>query len=391
MNIFKIKNAKFCKFLIALFIILVTVFPFLVLTFEFLALEARLAVCLVLLILCVFVLVKFFRTAFTSELVLKIIDANNKMRTKFELPESVTKEKIEKKVLRFGKEAEPTPVFPKPELLRYQFKTPVTGNAKGIETIISTYSIPKLTNSDFKNIIKSAKNNSRNLKGKKKTAIYLDSQQKKAPLKRTDIILIFANSVDATFEKHLFDIICKEDADGFNESIIPCVFNFSNNTIVFNCVWLPDAFSEGYARNRGIKIIKNKLLKNNLDFKHNENYVEFKQKDIDREQTLWQLLKSQEKEFKNIKKEENKRFKNMKDREVAFEDDFLYIKLGEKGVALYSEINEESKTVSVDSFEFWDYPKANQISKNAVSQIQNLTVDYFLNEGYTVKFISTEE
>lgn len=380
MNIFKIKNAKFCKFLIALFIMLVTVFPFLVLTFGFLALEARLAACLVLLILCVFVLVKFFKTAFTSELILKIIDANNKMRTKFELPENVTKEKIEKKILRFGKGIEPTPVFPQPELLRYHFKAPVTGNAKGIETIISTYSIPNLTNSDFKNIIKSAKSNSRNLKGKKK-----------APLKRTDIIIIFANSVDATFEKHLFDVICKEDADGFDESIIPCVFNFSNNTIVFNCIWLPDAFSEGYARNRGIKIIENKLLENRLDFKRNENYVEFKYEGIDREQTLWQLLKSQEKEFKNIAKTENKRFKNMKDREVTFEDDFLYIKLGEKGVALYSEINEAEKTVNVDSFEFWDYPKTNLISKNAISQIQNLATDYFFREGYTVKFLSTKE
>lgn len=380
MNIFKIKNAKFCKFLIALFIMLVTVFPFLVLTFGFLALEARLAACLVLLILCVFVLVKFFKTAFTSELILKIIDANNKMRTKFELPENVTKEKIEKNILRFGKGIEPTPVFPQPELLRYQFKAPVTGNAKGIETIISTYSIPNLTNSDFKNIIKSAKSNSRNLKGKKK-----------APLKRTDIIIIFANSVDATFEKHLFDVICKEDADGFDESIIPCVFNFSNNTIVFNCTWLPDAFSEGYARNRGIKIIENKLLENRLDFKRNENYVEFKYEGIDREQTLWQLLKSQEKEFKNIAKTENKRFKNMKDREVTFEDDFLYVKLGEKGVALYSEINEAAKTVNVDSFEFWDYPKTNQISKNAISQIQNLATDYFFREGYTVKFLSTKE
>ena len=312
------------------------------------------------------------------------------MRTKFDLPEKITKEEIEKSVLRFGSSFEPTTVFPQPEILRYQFKMPVAAYAKGLETIISTYSVQTLTNEELKNIIKSAKSNSKNLKGKK-NAFYLDAQQKKAPLKRTDIVIIFADSVDTTLEKHLFNIICKEDTDGFNESLIPCVFNFSNKTIVFNCKWLPDAFSHNYARNRGIKIIKNKILERKLDFKHNENYVEFKFEDIDREQTLFQLLKNQKNEFKNKEKEINQKFKNMKDREVIFEEDFLYIKMGEKGVALYSEKIEETKTVNIDTFDLWDYPKTNQIPKKTISQIQNLATSYFLNQGYAVKFLSTEE
>lgn len=389
MEIFKIKNAKFCSFIIGLILLLITIFPFVVLVLNFLEMGLRVGICLILLFVSVFLLIKFSSSAISSELVLKIIEANNKKRTKFDFPKNLSKDKIEKTIRRIGIKCEPTSVFPQPEILQYQFKMPVSAHAKGLETIISTYSIRCLTNEELKNIIMSVKSNSKNLKGKKK-AFYLDAQQKKSPLKRTDIVLIFADSVDATLENHLFNLICKEDTDGFNESIIPCVFDFENKNIVFNCDWLPDAFSQNYARNRGIKIIKNKILKRKLDFKHNQNFVEFKFEGIDTEQTLFQLLKNENNHFVNFKKKTNNKFKNMKDGEIIFEDDFLYIKIDGKGVAIYIEIIEETKTVNIDTFDLWDYPKTSQIAKKKVSQIQNLATDYFFNKGYTVEFLSTE-
>ena len=390
MEIFKIKNAKFCSFIIGLILLLITIFPFVVLVLNFWEMGLRVGICLILLFVSVFLLIKFSSSAISSELVLKIIETNNKKRTKFDFPKNLSKDKIEKTIRRIGIKCEPTTAFPQPEILQYQFKMPVSAHAKGLETIISTYSIGCLTNEELKNIIKSVKSNSKNLKGKKK-AFYLDAQQKKSPLKRTDIVLIFADSVDATLENHLFNLICKEDTDGFNESIIPCVFNFENKNIVFNCDWLPDAFSQNYARNRGIKIIKNKILKRKLDFKHNQNFVEFKFEGIDTEQTLFQLLKNENNHFVIFKKKTNNKFKNMKDGEIIFEDDFLYIKMDGKGVAIYIEIIEETKTVNIDTFDLWDYPKTIQIAKKKVSQIQNLATDYFFNKGYTVEFLSTEE
>lgn len=390
MEIFKIKNARFCKLIIILFILIIVTIPFFVLTFNFLEMEVRLGICLILLFISAFLLIKFSASAISSELVLKIIDANNKKRTKFDFPENLSKDKIEKNIKKIGIKCEPTTVFPQPEILQYQFKMPVSARAKGSETIISTYSIGCLTNEELKNIIKSAKSNSKNLKGKKK-AFYLDAQQKKSPLKRTDIVIIFANSVDITLEKHLFNLLCKEDTDGFNESIIPCVFNYENKTIVFNCDWLPDAFSQNYTRNRGIKIIKNKILKRKLNFKDNQNFVEFKFEGIDTEQTVFQLLKNEGNQFVDFKKKTNNKFKNMKEGEIIFEDDFLYIKIGGKGIAIYSEIIEETKMVNIDTFDLWDYPKTNQIPKNTISKIQNLVTSYFLNRGYTVKFLSTKE
>lgn len=390
MEIFKIKNAKFCSFIIVLILLLITIFPFVVLVLNFWEMGVRVGICLILLFVSVFLLIKFSSSAISSELVLKIIEANNKKRTKFDFPKNLSKDKIEKTIRKIGIKCEPTTVFPQPEILQYQFKMPVSAHAKGLETIISTYSIACLTNEELKNIIKSVKSNSKNLKGKKK-AFYLDTQQKKSPLKRTDIVLIFADSVDATLENHLFNLICKEDTDGFNESIIPCIFNFENKNIVFNCDWLPDAFSQNYARNRGIKIIKNKILKRKLDFKHNQNFVEFKFEGIDTEQTLFQLLKNENNHFVNFKKKTNNKFKNMKDGEIIFENDFLYIKIDGKGVAIYIEIIEETKTVNIDTFDLWDYPKTSQIAKKKVSQIQNLATDYFFNKGYTVEFLSTEE
>ena len=390
MEIFKIKNAKFCSFIIGLILLLITIFPFVVLVLNFLEMGVRVGICLILLFVSVFLLIKFSSSAISSELVLKIIEANNKKRTKFDFPKNLSKYKIEKTIRRIGIKCEPTSVFPQPEILQYQFKMPIKARAKGLETIVATYSIRNLTNEELKNIIKSAKSNSKNLIGKK-SAFFLDKEQKKLPLKRTDIVIIFADSVDATLERNLFNIIIKEDKDGFNESIIPCVFNFENKNIVFNCDWLPDAFSQNYARNRGIKIIKNKILKRKLDFKHNQNFVEFKFEGIDTEQTLFQLLKNENNHFVNFKKKTNNKFKNMKDGEIIFEDDFLYIKIDGKGVAIYIEIIEETKTVNIDTFDLWDYPKTSQIAKKKVSQIQNLATDYFFNKGYTVEFLSTEE
>ena len=390
MEIFKIKNAKFCSFIIGLILLLITIFPFIVLVLNFWEMGLRVGICLILLFVSVFLLIKFSSSAISSELVLKIIEANNKKRTKFDFPKNLSKDKIEKTIRRIGIKCEPTSVFPQPEILQYQFKMPIKARAKGLETIVATYSIRNLTNEELKNIIKSAKSNSKNLIGKK-SAFFLDKEQKKLPLKRTDIVIIFADSVDATLERNLFNIIIKEDKDGFNESIIPCVFDFENKNIVFNCDWLPDAFSQNYARNRGIKIIKNKILKRKLDFKHNQNFVEFKFEGIDTEQTLFQLLKNENNHFVNFKKKTNNKFKNMKDGEIIFEDDFLYIKIDGKGVAIYIEIIEETKTVNIDTFDLWDYPKTSQIAKKKVSQIQNLATDYFFNKDYTVKFLSTEE
>ena len=390
MEIFKIKNAKFCSFIIGLILLLITIFPFVVLVLNFWEMGVRVGICLILLFVSVFLLIKFSSSAISSELVLKIIEANNKKRTKFDFPKNLSKDKIEKTIRRIGIKCEPTSVFPQPEILQYQFKMPIKARAKGLETIVATYSIRNLTNEELKNIIKSAKSNSKNLIGKK-SAFFLDKEQKKLPLKRTDIVIIFADSVDATLERNLFNIIIKEDKDGFNESIIPCVFDFENKNIVFNCDWLPDAFSQNYARNRGIKIIKNKILKRKLDFKHNQNFVEFKFEGIDTEQTLFQLLKNENNHFVNFKKKTNNKFKNMKDGEIIFEDDFLYIKIDGKGVAIYIEIIEETKTVNIDTFDLWDYPKTSQIAKKKVSQIQNLATDYFFNKGYTVEFLSTEE
>ena len=138
MEIFKIKNAKFCSFIIGLILLLITIFPFIVLVLNFWEMGLRVGICLILLFVSVFLLIKFSSSAISSELVLKIIEANNKKRTKFDFPKNLSKYKIEKTIRRIGIKCEPTTVFPQPEILQYQFKMPVSAHAKGLETIIST-------------------------------------------------------------------------------------------------------------------------------------------------------------------------------------------------------------------------------------------------------------
>ncbi|MBE6749403.1 MAG: hypothetical protein E7557_09290 [Ruminococcaceae bacterium] len=390
MNIFKIKNARFCTFLISLFIIFVTALPFLVLALDFISIDVRVVACFVLIIVDLFLLLKIFKVTFYAELVLKTIAANNKSRTKFDFPNGFNKEKIQSVISKFGKSYEPVTVFPQPEKLQYQFKNPVGANSSGLEMIVATYTVDVLTSDEYRNIIKSININSKNLKGTKK-ALYLDNQQKKSPLKRTVIPIILANAVEEPFSKILFKVVSDEDKDGFEESILPCILDFGKQTVVFNCSALPDPFSDNYARNRGIRFLKNKLFKRKLEFRKNFNYVDFKVDDIDREQTLWAFLKNVNHEFRILEKKSDKVFKNLKDKQVVFEDDLIYVKFGERGVSLLVELNEESKTATMDSFDMWDYPKVNQIAKETIPQIERLIINFFAKEGYTVKFESLED
>ena len=102
MEIFKIKNAKFCSFIIGLILLLITIFPFIVLVLNFWEMGLRVGICLILLFVSVFLLIKLSSSAISSELVLKIIEANNKKRTKFDFPKNLSKDKIEKTIRRIA-------------------------------------------------------------------------------------------------------------------------------------------------------------------------------------------------------------------------------------------------------------------------------------------------
>ncbi len=392
MNIFKIKNARFCLVFGSILILLISVFPFVFLAIPGFNDAFKIICFLVLSVLSLYWLIKLLPVLLLAQLVLTTIDCENKARLKFELPKKFNIKDLEKRISKYGKSYEPVTVFPQPEILNYKFKNPVSIYSKGFETIVSTYTTEILTEDIYKSIIKSANINIKNLSGKKK-AFFLDSQQKKSPLKRTNIIFIFANAVDESIEKRLFEILSNTDKDGFDNSILPCVINLKKGEIIFNSVALPDVFASNYARNRGIRLIRKKFFRNKLELKNNYNFVKpiFNDKAFDREQTLWQLLKSEFDEIILIERKNNQIFKKLSDKQVVFKDDFLYIKYGERGVSLLVEFNEETKIATIDSFDMWDYPKANQISKNTIAVIKKLAISYFANQGYTVKFLSTEE
>lgn len=389
MKSLKIKNARLCKNIINLFIVLIVLIPFFPLALSFLKIEVRAWICFFLLIVVIFILIKGFKYAFSAEIVLKIIESKNKARTKFNLPNGITKEKIESNIKNIGKPVEHTMVFPQPENLQFCFKNSFTDSVKGFESVVSFYSTKNLNVDLYRNILNSANNNFKNLKGIKSPLSFV-VQQKKVPLKRINIVVICADFIEENFTKNLFETLCKEDKDGIDESVLPCVIDFSSKTVVFNSEALPEMFSIPCARNKGIKLIKSKIFNNKLNLK-NQNYVDFKVEGIDIEQTLWDFLKSQKDEFKSVEKKNKKIFENMKNGEVVFDDDILYVKLEERGVSLLVEKDEEIKKAFIDSFCFWDYPKTNQISKNTIAQIQKIASSYFYGEGYTVEFLSIEE
>ncbi len=391
MEIFKIKNARFCLIFGSVSILLISVFPFVFLTISAFNDIFKIISFLVLSAFSLFLLIKLLPVLLLSQIVLVTIDCENKARTKFELPENFNIKDLEKRISKYGKSYEPVTVFPQPEILKYKFKNPVSIYSKGIETIVSTYTTEILTEDNYKSIIKSANKNIKNLSGKKK-ALFLDSQQKKSPLKITNVIFIFANCVDESIEERLFEMLSNTDKDGFDNSILPCVVNFKKSEVIFNSVALPNVFSLNLARNRGIRLIRKKFFRNKLKLKNN-NFVKsiFNDKSFNREQTLWQLLKSEFDEIVLIERKNKQIFKKLSDKQVVFKDDFLYIKYGERGVSLLTELNEETQIATIDSFDMWDYPKANQISKNTIAVIKNLAISYFASQGYTVKFEKFED
>ena len=338
---------------------------------------------LVSLIIMVIYIMKNFVALMMLDMALATYACYTDARKQYVLPPDVTKDKICRRILRYGTKCQATYKNPEPLALRYKFSSPVTVYNSGIERVIAVYETDFLDREIYNSIISSAKRNSVALRGKKK-ARWIDKEQKKAPLNRVAVAVIFAENVDFQLSNGLYSTVCGNCGNEEKDCVIPCVINLSDRTCVFNSVRVGYVGLSYAVKNRGISFIKRYIFGGNMNLKENRNYVEC-ELEIDPEETLWDLWKRMNNMVKDDK-EDKKLFEHLGDKEIRVDDDFLILKWGERGIAEMIKFDDNNKTVIVTPFEYWSYPKVQPIGKQAKKQMEEYIASFYANKGYKVTF-----
>ena len=317
------------------------------------------------------------------DMMLAMLSCHRTARTCYHLPKNRTADAIRRSILRYGTECKPTAIKPTPAALRYTFGNPMTVYNSGIERIVAAYEVDCLDREIYRDIFSSAKTNSKALIGKKK-ARFLDSQQKKQPLHRVTVILILAHKIDAGLIDELYDLVCKQCGDEQENCLVPCVVDLEHHTCVFNCLRVPFV-GFGYAvKNRGIRIVKNRVFGGYLPLTKEHTLPSIK--DADPEMSLWDMWKELHYQFVGANRKMKRQFETMAEREICIQEDELYLKWDQRGICLAIKLDEERKTAKVEPAAKWSCPKQQPIGKKLIQKIEEYIQDYFVKQGYIVDF-----
>lgn len=317
------------------------------------------------------------------DMMLAMLSCHRTARTCYHLPKNRTADAIRRSILRYGTECKPTAIKPTPAALRYTFGNPMTVYNSGIERIVAAYEVDCLDREIYRDIFSSAKTNSKALIGKKK-ARFLDSQQKKQPLHRVTVILILAHKIDAGLIDELYDLVCKQCGDEQENCLVPCVVDLEHHTCVFNCLRVPFV-GFGYAvKNRGIRIVKNRVFGGYLPLTKEHTLPSIK--DADPEMSLWDMWKELHYQFVGANRKMKRQFETMAEREICIQEDELYLKWDQRGICLAIKLDEERKTAKVEPAAKWSYPKQQPIGKKLIQKIEEYIQDHFVKQGYLVDF-----
>lgn len=329
-------------------------------------------------------IIRNFMVLMTMDMTLAMLSCFKTARSQYKLPTGRTAEDIRRSILRYGTACDPTFIQPQPSTLRYRFSHSMTIYARGIERIIAAYEVDLLDNEIYRNIFRSAKANSNALKGKKKAAI-LDRSQKKQPLHRVTVLLILAHKVDPKMIPDLYELLCKQCGDEGEDCIIPCVVDMEHHTCVFNCVRVPYVGYSYAVKNRGIRIIKNKVLGGTLNLRGNDHFLPSIQ-DIDPEYSLWDLWRELHHQMVGVERAMKRRFKSMAEGEARTAEDLLYLKWDHRGICQRVTLDTEKKVANIESVTNWAYPKANPIGKITIQKMQGHITAYYTQQGYHAVF-----
>lgn len=388
MNIPKLKHPKLCRILPYVIVLGSAALP-IWLVFQFSLPDwVRLIVIFAALVGLLIYLFKNFMVLMMLDMGLAMLSCHQSARTVYSLPPRRSADAIRRSILRYGQPCAPTPVLPQPSALRYQFGYPLTVYSRGIERVVAAYEVDSLNKALYQDILRSAKANSKALTGRKK-ALFLDQTQKKQALHRVTVILILAHHVDPQMTSELYELLCKQCGDEYENCIVPCVVDLAAHTCVFNCLRLPYVGYQYPVKNRGIRLIKNRVFGGNLNLKANKHHLA-PLKDMDPEYTLWYLWRELQYQVVGSQKEVKKCFESMSEQEIRVCDDLLYLKWDHRGICQAVELDTEEKLAKVEAVTTWAHPKAQPISKKLIREMESHILDYYDKQGYTVGFVNVE-
>lgn len=332
-------------------------------------------------------LIRNFLVLMMMDMVLAMESCYRTARSKYHLPQYRSADAIRSSILRYGVSCDPSPIKPTPSALRYKFSNPMTVYSRGIEKVVVAYEIDLLTRDLYRDIFSSAKTNSRFLTGRKK-ARFLDKEQKKQPLHRVTVIVILAHKIDAPLVPELYELVCKQCGNEDEDCLVPCVIDLENHTCVFNCLRVPYVGFNYAVKNRGIRIIKNRVFGGSLPL--TDEYRLSSMKDADPEMSFWDFWRELHHQVVSAERKTKKQFESMAEREIRMVGEVLYLKWDGFGVCQTVEFDTESKTAKVESVTNWAYPKSQPIGKKTIRKIEDYIFSYFQKQEYTVTFITFE-
>ena len=332
-------------------------------------------------------LIRNFLVLMMMDMVLAMESCYRTARSKYHLPQHRSADAIRSSILRYGVSCDPSPIKPTPSALRYKLSNPMTVYSRGIEKVVVAYEIDLLTRDLYRDIFSSAKTNSRFLTGRKK-ARFLDKEQKKQPLHRVTVIVILAHKIDAPLVPELYDLVCKQCGNEDEDCLVPCVIDLENHTCVFNCLRVPYVGFNYAVKNRGIRIIKNRVFGGSLPL--TDEYRLSSMNDADPEMSLWDFWRELHHQVVGAERKTKKQFEAMSEREIRMVGDVLYLKWDQRGICQTVEFDTESKTAKVESVTNWAYPKSQPIGKKTIRKIEDYIFSYFQKQEYTVTFFTFE-
>ena len=326
-----------------------------------------------------------FLVLMMMDMVLAMESCYRTARTQYQLPQRRSVDTIRASILRFGTAYEPAPIQPVPSALRYKFSNPMTVYSRGIEKVIAAYEVDYLDRALYRQVFSSAKTNSRKLMGTKK-ARFLDKEQKKQSLHRVTVILILAHKVDSEIGPELYDLVCKQCGNEEEDCLVPCIVDLERRTCVFNCLRVPYVGFSYAVKNRGIRIIKNRVFGGSLPLEDEYRLPH----DADPEMSLWDLWKEIHTQLIGAERKTKRQFEAMQEREIRMVGEVLYLKWDQRGVCQTVVLDTEHMKVNVEPVTNWAYPKSQPIGKKTIHKIEDYISAYYTKQGYEVNFITFE-
>ncbi|MGM9668965.1 MAG: hypothetical protein ACI3VZ_04325 [Faecousia sp.] len=388
MNYPKLKHPRLCRILTYVVVFGCGLLPIFVVYAFPVPDVARVIVMLVSLIGLLIFLFRNLTILMFMDIALASFSCYQSARKKYTLPSGRSADTIRRSILRYGRQCAPAPIMPQPTALLYQFSHPMTVYSRGIERVVAAYEVDMLNSDTYREIISSAKTNSKALIGRKK-ALFLDKEQKKNSLHRVTVILILAQKVDPQMAGNLYTLVCRQCGDEFKDCVIPCVVDLARRTCVFNCVRVP-YIGYGYpVKNRGIRIIRQRVFGGNLNLRDNDHFLE-PIDDFNPDDSLWDFWRKLHHQFIGAEKEAKRHFEAMSDREIRTADGFLYVRWDQHGICQAVEQDTENRTAKIESVKKWAYPKAQPIGKKRIQEIEEHIAAYYAKMGYVVEFADIE-